>query len=139
MKFTIPTHQRPDAPAAVGAPGPISAGQLLSDAEALSQAISGRITKTQDGVTPEVLVICADRFHFAAALLAVWKAGFIAALPPNGQASTVKSLSQRPGIQLIVVREDGWLFWNWDRPGRGRAHGAKPEPSPLCRGSFRRE
>ena len=97
MKFTIPTHQRPDAPAAVGAPGPVSAGQLLSDAEALSQAISGRITKTQDGVTPEVLVICADRFHFAAALLAVWKAGFIAALPPkNATISSADSLTRRP-------------------------------------------
>ena len=112
MKFIVPTHRHPDSPAAAGAPGPVTAGQLLADADALSKAIAARVSSPRPGASrpdakPEVLVICADRCHFAAALLAVWKAGCIAALPPNGQDATVKTLAGRPGIRLIVHDQDG--------------------------------
>jgi acyl-coenzyme A synthetase/AMP-(fatty) acid ligase len=51
---------------------------------------------------PEVMVACADRYLCAAALLAVWSTGRLAALPPNSRQETIDRLCDERGISLIL-------------------------------------
>lgn len=109
MKFIFPSHVRPSDPVAVGDPGSRTAGQLMADSDRLATSIRAKLAEIHadaSAAKPEVLVICADRYHFAVALMAAWKAGAIAALPPNGQEATVHALAARPDIHLIVHDTD---------------------------------
>ena len=110
MNFSIPSHRSPADLMAMGGPGARTAGDLIADAAALSRAIlerAGAGPLRPEAGADEVLILCADRYHFAAALLAVWQAGRVAALPPNAQPETVHALAARPSIRLIVHDTDG--------------------------------
>lgn len=104
MNFSIPSHRAGSDLVAMGAPGDRAAADLMADAAALSAAIRDRVG--QATARDEVLIICADRYHFAAALLAVWQADLVAALPPNGASATIHALASRPSIRLIVHDTD---------------------------------
>ena len=51
------------------------------------------------------MVACADRYHCAVALLAVWSLGGVAALPPNGRVETIDALCAER--DLAGVLHDG--------------------------------
>lgn len=105
-------HARADARVAVGEPGPRTAGALLRDA----RAVAARLPAAAPG--SEVLVVCGDRYHVAAATLGAWLAGHAVALPPNAQPAAVRSLAARPGVVALLHDDDaaadphdvrGWL------------------------------
>jgi 4-coumarate--CoA ligase (photoactive yellow protein activation family) len=95
--FFAPLSRDPDAPFAVG-DDPRTWGQLLSDVEALAEVLAGQ------PVAPsrEVIVACGDRYFGTASLLAIWRAGLVAALPPNGRKETIDALAVARGISLIL-------------------------------------
>lgn len=53
-----------------------------------------------------VVVACADRYHFGAALLASWLRGFVVALPSNVQAETVHALARTDEV-LALLHDQG--------------------------------
>ncbi len=53
-----------------------------------------------------VVLACEDRYHFSAALLAVWQRGWTAALPPNGQVETVRELRALSGVVELLHDRD---------------------------------
>src|SRR4051794_19226196 len=70
-------------PAAIGAGAQAQAqAQAPAQAQAQAQAQAHRI----DG---ELMVACGDRYLAAATLLAVWRVGASAALPPNSRQETI--------------------------------------------------
>ena len=88
-----PRPRDPEAPFAVGA-APRAWGELLADAEALAEAFAS--------ASEEIVVACGDRYAGAVALLATWRAGRVAALPPNGRPETIDALAEARGISLIL-------------------------------------
>lgn len=119
MSGLVPlAHARPDAPVAVGEPGPRRAGELLRDA----RAVAARLPAAAPG--SEVLVVCGDRYHVAAAVLGAWLKGHAVALPPNAQPEAVRSLAARPGVAALLHDADAaadahdvraWLGGQGDR------------------------
>ncbi|MDR0966339.1 MAG: AMP-binding protein [Myxococcales bacterium] len=111
--FSIPSPKfaRGDL-VALGAPGDRTLADLLADADRLAIAIADRAKANASANTRaapdanEVLLICADRYHFAVGLLAIWKAGLCAALPPNAQPETIRTLAAHPSIRLLVHDTD---------------------------------
>jgi acyl-CoA synthetase (AMP-forming)/AMP-acid ligase II len=78
------------------------------------------------------MVACADRYLCAVALLAVWRTGRMAALPPNGRPETIDRLCAERGISLIL--HDGGGDGGLDVRGRlggARGVGAPAEPPPA--------
>jgi acyl-coenzyme A synthetase/AMP-(fatty) acid ligase len=109
------------APFAVGAE-PRTWGQLLSDVEAVAASLSG--------ASGEVIVACGDRYVGAVALLAVWRAGRVAALPPSGRQEAIDALVQARGISLILHDGGGEGARARDvRPLLGRGGAGGPLPS----------
>ncbi len=81
---------------ATGDGGSRTAGELRDDIA----AVAARLPPPAAG-RPLVL-ICADRYHFAVGLLAAWQAGHPVALPPNGQPATVDTIVRRTGALALV-------------------------------------
>lgn len=77
-----------------------SLGDLMADAEALAE----RLPDPSPGA--QVALICTDRYHFTAGLLAIWQRGHIAALPPNGQSGTVTQLLANPAMVALLHDTD---------------------------------
>lgn len=128
-----PRQREPDAPFALGEAAR-SWRDLLADAEALSRslAIDTRHTADTASAGTEVMVACADRYLCAVALLAVWRGGRIAALPPNGRPETIDRLCAERGIPLIL--HDGGGDGGVDvrtRLGDASGAGDGPEPPPA--------
>ena len=95
-----PRPRTPSAPFALGET-PRAWGDLLADAAALARRLpagGGGAT----GTAGALMVACADRYHFAAALLAVWQVGRVAALPPNGRPETIDALCVAECIPLVL-------------------------------------
>ncbi|MGC4117620.1 MAG: AMP-binding protein [Myxococcales bacterium] len=86
-----------DALVAFGDAGERTAAQLLSDVAAVRQALPPAPTPGD-----ELVVICQDRYRFAAAVLACWQAGYGVALPPNGALETIRALCRRPGVRGLL-------------------------------------
>lgn len=105
MNFSLPAHRAPTDLLAMGHPGDRTAADLMADASLLAIAIRERLGPSR--ARGEILVICADRYHFAVSLIAVWSLGLIAALPPNGAPATVHALASGDDIRLIVHDTDG--------------------------------
>ena len=121
-----PRQRDPDSPFALG-DEPRAWRHLLSDAAALA----GRLSADAGA---ETMVACGDRYLCAVALLAVWRAGRIAALPPNSRPETIDRLCAERGISLIL--HDGGGDGGLDVRGRlsgdpDAAAGAVSE-SPLA-------
>jgi 4-coumarate--CoA ligase (photoactive yellow protein activation family) len=89
----------PDALVALGAAGPRTAADLEADARRLAAHLS----RFPPGA---VVLICSDRYHFAAALLGTWAAGHALRLPPNPQPEAIKaSLSSADVCAFLHDRE----------------------------------
>ncbi|HVR64789.1 MAG TPA: AMP-binding protein [Polyangia bacterium] len=99
--FVLPARE-PSAPLALGK-APRSWGTLLADAAALARRLDGGGGTGGTGHgAPALMVASTDRYHFAVALLAVWRAGRVAALPPNGRVETIDALCAAEGIPLVL-------------------------------------
>jgi len=94
--FHLLAAHSPDAAVAVGAEGEVGVEALLRDVAALSAALPGSSPGS------EVLILCTDRYRFAASLLAAWQRGHVAALPPNAQAETVRLLAGSPNVAACL-------------------------------------
>ncbi|HEY7372185.1 MAG TPA: AMP-binding protein [Polyangia bacterium] len=120
-----PRQRDPDSPFALG-DEPRAWRHLLADAAALARALPAH-------AAAETMVACGDRYLCAVALLAVWRTGGIAALPPNSRPETIDRLCAERGVSLIL--HDGGGEGGVDVRGRlagaaARPGGAAPEP-PL--------
>ncbi|HMF44387.1 MAG TPA: AMP-binding protein [Polyangia bacterium] len=122
-----PRQRELDAPFALGEPAR-SWQDLLADAATLARSLT---TQGADAAA-EVMVACADRYLCAVALLAIWRGGRTAALPPNGRPETIDRLCAERAIRLIL--HDGGGEGGVDVRGRlgdAPAAGAAPEPPPA--------
>ncbi len=88
--------ERPEAaPVAVGEAGERSAADLREDA--------GAVARYLEGARPgNVLLVCDDRYLFAASLLGTWQAGRVVVLPPNGQPGTVEAIADATGVAVFL-------------------------------------
>lgn len=86
---------------ATGEGGARTVRELLSDAKAIADQLAGF---PRGG---EVVVVCHDRYHFAAALLAALDRGLVVALPPNAQPETVKLLREGGSALTVLTDHDG--------------------------------
>jgi len=82
---------------ATGEAGARSGADLLRDAAAIAARLS------DFPVGSEIAVVCHDRYHFAASLLAAVHRGLVIALPPNAQPETLGQL--RTGRVLSVLTD----------------------------------
>jgi acyl-coenzyme A synthetase/AMP-(fatty) acid ligase len=89
-----PRPREPESPFALGET-PRTWRNLLDDAALLvSRGIVSR--------GAEVMVACNDRYLQTVVSLACWRAGGVAALPPNGRQETIDGLCAARGISLVV-------------------------------------
>src|SRR5690349_7291384 len=78
--YSLFEHRDPADDVAIGDDGALTVGDLLADAAAVSAELP------QVG---EILVACTDSYHFLVSLLACWRSGVAAALPPSSHPLTV--------------------------------------------------
>jgi acyl-CoA synthetase (AMP-forming)/AMP-acid ligase II len=100
---------RDRAPGSLVALSGVSGGSTATWAE-LVRAVDGvrRRLRARDVSRP--VVICRDRFHFAAVLLAAWSDGHGVVLPPNGALPSHRALaSQQDGTVVVDVVDDDWV------------------------------
>lgn len=114
----------PRATVAVGGAGERALEDLLRDARALA----GRLPR---GAPAEVLVICEDRYHVAAAALAAWACGHAIALPPSGQRAAVERLARDPRVRAVVHDRDAPPLPPGTAPAIDARAGAGDDPPPL--------
>ena len=100
-----PLERDRQAPFAVGDTAR-SWGDLLTDAGRIAgrlRPLLGRSApSTASDAPPPIMLACADRYHGAACLLAIWDVARIAALPPNGREETIDALCAERGIDLLL-------------------------------------
>ncbi|WP_242392186.1 class I adenylate-forming enzyme family protein [Anaeromyxobacter oryzisoli] len=94
MMLPVTTHA-PEHPVALGAAGARTAAELLTDASRVAAALARR----EPG---EVLLVCEDRYLFAAGLLGAWTAGHAVLLPPNGQPEVLAELASGPLVRAFA-------------------------------------
>ncbi|MGI5860841.1 MAG: AMP-binding protein [Myxococcales bacterium] len=123
MSYLFPPHAPEDLVAVAGA-SDRTAADLMRDVAAIAAALPPA------DPPGEILVICQDRYHFTAALLAAWQVGHAVALPPNGQPETVRALSSQPNVRMLLhdTEEGDGLDL---RTLLGRADGPRAEPRPI--------
>ncbi|MEM9194030.1 MAG: AMP-binding protein [Myxococcota bacterium] len=98
MSYLLFAKHRPtDALAADGR----TVAELLGTASEIGRALPSAEPDA------ELMVLCRDRFLFAASLVAAWEAGFAVALPPNPQPETVRALRQRSQIRNVPHDGEG--------------------------------
>ncbi len=82
---------------------PRTAADLVADARAIAQAIP----EARPGA--EVVLVCHDRYLFAAAMLACIARELVVALPPNAQPEMVRELRQHPDVVTVLHDQPGML------------------------------
>jgi acyl-CoA synthetase (AMP-forming)/AMP-acid ligase II len=101
---------------AVGDGPPRTAADLEADAGRVAAFLAGR-------PAGEVVLVCSDRYHFAAGLLGAWAAGQAVRIPSNGQPESVRAAAEGPAVRALLHDRDG-------APGgtdlRGLLQGAAP-------------
>jgi len=97
VTLPILTHAPEDVVARGGA-GDRTARDLLEDA----RRVAGALSRDAPG---EVLLVCSDRYLFAAGLLGAWAAGHVVLLPPNGQPDVLRGLAGEPLVRAFL--DDG--------------------------------
>jgi acyl-CoA synthetase (AMP-forming)/AMP-acid ligase II len=85
---------------AVGEGPPRTAGDLAADAGRLAAHLSGL-------PAGEVVLVCADRYRFAAGLLGAWAARHAVRIPPNGQPEAVRAAAEGPAVRALLHDRDG--------------------------------
>jgi acyl-coenzyme A synthetase/AMP-(fatty) acid ligase len=95
VRFAL-TQGHPEALAAFGAPRDVTHAELWGLARAIGDALSH---VGAEGAP--VLLLCEDRYYFAAALLGAWQAGLTVTLPPSRGSAAVGEL----GAKSLVVHD----------------------------------
>jgi len=122
-----PLERDPKTPFALGET-PRAWGEFLTDAASVALALEASGRRAGGRAAPfEWMVACADRYHCAVALLAVWSLGDVAALPPNGREETIDALCVERA--LAGVLHDGGGRGGVDIRGL-LGMGAEPPASP---------
>ena len=98
------SRHRPEDRVAVGGEGVAGGLRRAADLWADFQRIAALLPPAE--ADKEVLVIAADRYHFAVALLAAWSRGHCVALPPNAQPERLRELNERPEIVAMLHDAD---------------------------------
>lgn len=88
-------------PVATG-PEPCTAARLWADV----RAIASRLPEKEPGGPGELVLVCHDRYLFAASMLAAWERGYVVALPPNAQPAMVTAL-RKSGTVRTVLHDEG--------------------------------
>jgi acyl-coenzyme A synthetase/AMP-(fatty) acid ligase len=82
---------------------PRTAADLVADARAIARAIP----EARSGA--EIVLVCHDRYLFAAALLACIERELVVALPPNAQPEMVRELRLHPDVVTVLHEQPGML------------------------------
>ena len=113
---TIAVHG-PEELVAVGEGAPRTGADLESDA--------GRVAAALAGLAPgEVVIVCSDRYRFAAAMLGAWAAGHAIRLPPNVQPETVRTVASSAQVRSVLHDRDG-------APGGSDVRALLERPAPA--------
>lgn len=129
------SRHRAGDPVCFGRAGVKCASDLRRDAGCLAAALGAAREDER------VVVLCRDRYHFAAALLAAWSQGFIVVLPPSSQAEVVRKVRQGPHVLSVLHDGEGdrgidvreHLFPGGAQRSPGRAQcAADPQHPPLA-------
>jgi 4-coumarate--CoA ligase (photoactive yellow protein activation family) len=94
---TVAVHG-PEQPVTLGPP------RTSVDLEADARRIAAFLHGSPAG---EVVLICSDRYHFAAALLGAWAAGHVVRLPPNGQPEAVRAATAGTEYRALLHDREG--------------------------------
>jgi 4-coumarate--CoA ligase (photoactive yellow protein activation family) len=94
MTLPVLTHAPGDC-VARGRAGDRTARELLEDASRIAAVLA----RFPPG---EVLLVCGDRYLFAAGLLGAWTAGHAVLLPPNGQPEVLAALAAGPSVRAFL-------------------------------------
>lgn len=117
MNGPLAAHAVDDA-VCFGPEGLRDAGQLIAYACNIAEHLPTHAPGAR------VVLACADRYHFGAALLASWLRGFVVALPSNVQAETVYALARTDEV-LALLHDQGALpgldVRGFERPSERRA------------------
>ncbi len=110
-RFAV-TQGPADQLVAFGAPRDVTYGELWRLSQAISRALSNRGASSDldgpsdlgggAGAPASVLLLCEDRYYFAAALLGAWQAGLTVTLPPSRGSRALDELGAR-----CLVLHDG--------------------------------
>lgn len=124
-----PIERDRQAPFAIG-DLPRSWGDLLDDAGRIAAHLEG-ILLGSEPTERMIMLACSDRHASAAALLAIWHVGGIAALPPNGREETIDALCAERGIAVLLHDGGGrggvdLRPWLADRRQAVLSHGIEP-------------
>ncbi len=96
---TIAVHE-PGELVAVGEGEPRTAAELEADAGRVAGALA-------DLPAGEVVIVCSDRYRFAAGLLGAWAAGHRVRLPPNAQPETMRAAASVPEVRAVLHDREG--------------------------------
>jgi acyl-coenzyme A synthetase/AMP-(fatty) acid ligase len=96
VTFTLLAEHDGQALVAFGDAGERTATDLVRAV----RAIAARLPEPSAG--SHIAVACADRYAFAACLLAAWEAGHAVAVPPNLQAQAVAGARRQPGVRRFL-------------------------------------
>jgi acyl-coenzyme A synthetase/AMP-(fatty) acid ligase len=82
---------------------PRTAADLFADAGVIARALPA----ARPGA--EVVLVCHDRYLFAAAMIACIERGLVVALPPNAQPEMVRELRKHPDVLTVLHDQPGML------------------------------
>lgn len=92
-------HQAHD-PVTTG-PEPRSAARFWADVRAIAAHLP-ELGRGDRGGRSELVLVCHDRYLFAASMLAAWERGYVVALPPNAQPAMVTALRKSGTVQTVL-------------------------------------
>lgn len=64
--------------------------------------IASELPRAEEAKGRELILVCHDRYLFAASMLAAWERGFVVALPPNAQEATVTALRRIGSVHTVL-------------------------------------
>ena len=85
---------------------PRTTERFLSDARAIAAHLPPAPAASR-GDRSEIILVCHDRYLFAAAMIAAWERGYVVALPPNAQEQTVTALRKSGSVATVVHDVEG--------------------------------
>jgi acyl-coenzyme A synthetase/AMP-(fatty) acid ligase len=124
QRLGLLTRHAPTSLVCFAVVGDRDAGQLAAYARAIAASLPD--APAEPGVRPRVVLACTDRYHFSAALAAVWLRGFTAVLPENGQPATVQRAAAAPHVVALLHDRDESLGLDVRTLERPDTRGALP-------------
>lgn len=99
-QYRLLERHEPGDLVAFGAAGARDRDALLADSQALATHLAPAVGEQS------IAVFSDDRYHLAVALIALWRRGYCAVLPPNGRPATLGWLEKRPDVVGILQGEE---------------------------------